>query len=162
VEVLELVGDGVGAGDADATGFVDDVGWVVGVGVGDGVPVAGVLAEVGVAVGAAVEPLGTGLGDATKPDGAAVGLSGLLAVTFPPPDEQEAAATTAVPATNASISCLYIEHSKTMLRPSSASSVTESNVDDRVGGEGVEGNLDVSRDGAGRHRRIGLGVDRET
>ncbi len=114
VEVLELVGDGVGDGVTPEFVVVG-----VGVGVGDGVDVAVVLTAVGVAVGAVVVPPATGLAETTTPDGAVVGLSGLLPVTLPPPEEQEAAATTAAPANTASINCLYIEHSKTMRRSKS-------------------------------------------
>jgi hypothetical protein len=111
VEPPELVAVAVGDGDVTET--------IVGVGDGLGVaaPEVGLaVAEtaVGVAVGAVVVPLAIGLAETTTPDGAVVGLSGLFPVTLPPPDEQEAAATTAAPANNASISFLYIEHSKTM------------------------------------------------
>jgi hypothetical protein len=112
LEPPELVAVAVGVGPTVVTLVGVAVGAVVAPDVGVAVG-AVVLPDVGVAVGAVVVPLATGLAETTTPEGAVVGLRGLFAVTLPPPDEQEAAAITTVPAINASINCLYIEHSKT-------------------------------------------------
>ncbi len=93
--VIPIVAVGVGAGPVVITL----------VAVGDGPGVAPMV--VGDALGDG-EPLATGDGDVTKPEGAVVGLSGLLPVTLPPPEEQAAAAMTAEPAINPSIKRLYM------------------------------------------------------